>query len=524
MSEFTAATEAEVKTAILTSSDSTCLLDFVPTKILKSCLPALLPPITTLINLCLSESRLPADFKHALVTPLLKKDSLPKDNLSNYRPISNLNFMSKILEKIIYNRIVAHLNSFLSLSPFQSAYKKFHSVETALLKIQNDLLLAIDRKQISALVLLDMSAAFDTVDHEILLSRLHNNFGISGSALDLITSYLSDRTHSVLVNSHICDSCHVSTGVPQGSVLGPLLFSLYTTPLTYLLSESSLPFHLYADDTQSYISFTSDESIFALNLLSTMLNKVHAWLSCNRLSLNPAKTEFLIIGSRQQRSKLAFNSFTFAGTTVALSDSVRNLGVTFDPDLSLSKHIASVVKSSHFTIRQIRQIRSSLDLNSAICLANALVSSKLDFCNSLFYNLPNTSINKLQLVQNALARAVCPSTKKFDHITPILKKLHWLPIRQRISYKILVITYKTLQYGSPSYLFDLLVPHRSCFNSRSNGQHLLDKPCPLVKSSTGRRSFSFAAPTLWNSLPLNIKISSTLSSFCSKLKTFLYPP
>ena len=210
-------------------------------------------------------------------------------------------------------------------------------------------------------------------------------------ALQFVSSYLCGRTHSVSANSLSSASQVVLTGVPQGSVLGPLLFSLYTTPLSYLLTESNLPFHLYADDTQSYISFKSDDSATALALLSNTLDKVHSWLSSNRLSLNPSKTEFLIVGTNQQRSKLTFNSFNFSGTTVSLSNSVRNLGVIFESDLSLSKHIASVVKYSHYTIRQITQIRSSLDLNSAICLSNALVSSKLDFCNSLFFGLPHSS-------------------------------------------------------------------------------------------------------------------------------------
>ena len=221
-------------------------------------------------------------------------------------------------------------------------------------------------------------------------------------------------------------------------------------------------------------------------------------------------------------SKLSFNSFSFAGSTISVSNSVRNLGVVFEPDLSLSKHISSIVKTCHFAIRQIRQIRSSLDHNSAVCLGNALVSSKLDFCNSLFFGLPQASLCKLQVAQNSLARAICPLTRKFDHISPGLYKLHWLPISQRISYKIMVLTYKTLQTGPPAYLADLLVPYRSTCNLRSNDQNRL--VVPFIKSSTGRQSFSYAAPTLWNSLPTALKNCSSLTSFCSRLKTRLYPP
>src|SRR3989441_13331628 len=164
----------------------------------------------------------------------IKKHSLPIEDLSSYRPISNLNFISKNFERIIHNRLNRHLTSFPSLAHFQSAYRKFHSAETALLRIYNDLLVSISQHKLSALVLLDLSAAFDTIDHNILLSRFTSNFGISGSALSLISSYLSNRSQSVSIQSHLSPSAPISTGVPQGSVLGPLLFCLYTTPLTYL--------------------------------------------------------------------------------------------------------------------------------------------------------------------------------------------------------------------------------------------------------------------------------------------------
>ena len=310
-----------MRAAILSSSNATCQLDFIPTTVLKACIETLLPPITTLINLCLTESTFPSCFKTAKIQPLLKKHSLPKDDLSSYRPISNLNFLSKILERIIHNRLLNHLATFPSLSPFQSAYRKFHSVETALLRIQNDLLLAMERRQVTALVLLDLSAAFDTIDHHILLTRLSSTFGITGPALDLLTSYLKDRNHFVQIDSHSSDTAPLTSGVPQGSVLGPLLFTLYTTPLTHLLQDSSVSFHLYADDTQLYVSFSSDDHLDSLTHLSLTLDAVYSWLSCNRLVVNPSKTEYLLVGTKQQRVKLTLPSVMFQDATLSPSPS-----------------------------------------------------------------------------------------------------------------------------------------------------------------------------------------------------------
>jgi len=516
------ASQDEVRRVILSSSNSTCPLDPIPTKLIKSCLDSLLAPITTLINLSLSEGTFPTSFKSPLVKPLLKKYSLPRDDLASYRPISNLNFVSKTLERIIHNRLNDHLQSFPSICPFQSAYRKFHSTETALLRIQNDLLLAMNKQKLSALVLLDLSAAFDTIDHNILLARLSSTFGISGSALSLLSSYLLDRSQSVSINSHCTPPSPMETGVPQGSVLGPLLFCLYTTPLSYIFSNSSVSFHLYADDTQLYISFSSSDSHDSLASLSSTLDSVYTWLTTNRLSVNPSKTEYLIIGTWQQRAKLTSSSLIFNGTPLTPTDSARNLGVIFDQDLSMKKHISSICQTSFYHIRQLRQVRSSLDTNSTMILANSLVSTKLDYCNSLFYGLPASSLNRLQRVQNALARVVVPSVKRHHHISPTLKDLHWLPIKQRIDFKIASITFKTLQNRQPTYLFELLTPHVPSSNLRSSNKHLL--VTPTITSENGRRAFSFSAPTVWNSLPLHLRSCTSQPIFLSGLKTHLFPP
>ena len=210
--------------------------------------------------------------------------------------------------------------------------------------------------------------------------------------------------------------------------------------------------------------------------------------------MNPSKTEFLLIGTNQQCSKIISSSISFLGIPISPTTHARNLGVEFDSELSYSQHITNICRSSYYQIRQLRQIRSSLDMNSAKLLANALVSSKLDYCNSLLYNLPKTSINRLQHVQNSLARFVVPSVKRCHHISPTLAKLHWLPIRQRIEFKIATITHKTLQNRQPSYLLDLLHPYNPKRTLRSSNTNSLK--VPKITSAIGRRSFSFSAPTI----------------------------
>jgi hypothetical protein len=288
------------------------------------------------------------------------------------------------------------------------------------------------------------------------------------------------------------------------------------------LSSTPISCHFYADDTQLYISFESPKADDSFTILLSILETVHAWLISNRLSVNPSKTEYLIIGTHQQRAKLVTSSISFQGTILTPTDSTRNLGVIFDKDLSLKHQISAICKTSYYHIRQIRQVRSSLDKNSAIILANSLVSSKLDYCNSLYYGLPAISLDRLQKVQNSLARVVDPSVRRHHHIGPTLKKLHWLPIHQRIQFKIASLTFKTLQNHQPSYLSDLLTPYVPSRNLRSLDKHLL--AVPDIRSANGRRSFAFAAPTIWNSLPIALRSCTSLPAFLTGLKTHFFPP
>ena len=196
----------------------------------------------------------------------------------------------------------------------------------------------------------------DNIQTGILLSRLSSFYGLSSTALNLIASYLLNQTQSVSIQSHSTPPSSIFTGIPQGSVLGLLLFSLYTSPVSQIFTKASISYHLYADDTQIYISFSSNQSHDSLSLLSSTLDEVYAWLTSNRLSVNPSKTEFLIIGNPQQQNKIQSSSIVFCGNVISPSASAWNLGVTFDSSLSLTKHISSICKSAYYQIRQLRQI------------------------------------------------------------------------------------------------------------------------------------------------------------------------
>ena len=238
--------------------------------------------MTSIMNRSLSCGIVPQCFKHALVKPLLKKASLDPNCLKHYRPVSNLPFLSKVLERIVLKQFVQHLQSHSLLEPFQSAYRKCHSIETALLHVVNDLLQASDRGCVSVLSLLDLSAAFDTIGHKILITRLRSTFGCSHTVLEWFISCLSCRTQSVFVGHESTPSV-LKCGVPQGSVLGSLLFTLYTHPLSTVICQSGISKHFFADDSQLHkLSVSSDFPVLAC-CLKDCIEDVAEWMADSKL-------------------------------------------------------------------------------------------------------------------------------------------------------------------------------------------------------------------------------------------------
>ncbi|XP_077094295.1 uncharacterized protein LOC143746358 [Siphateles boraxobius] len=516
---FVAIGEEEFCKLVNSSKSTTCMLDPIPTKLLKEMLPEVIDPLLNIINSSLSLGYVPKTFKLAMIKSLVKKTQLDPTELVNYRPISNLPFLSKILEKAVSSQLCSFLKRNGICEDFQSGFRPHHSTETALIKVTNDLLLSSDCGCISLLVLLDLSAAFDTIDHNILLNRLENYVGISGIALAWFTSYLSDRYQFVAVNEEMSYRSQVQYGVPQGSVLGPLLFTLYMLPLGDIIRKHGISFHCFADDTQLYISSKPNET-HQFTKLSECIVDIKNWMTSNFLLLNSEKTEILIIGQKTSTGNNLEYRLTLDGCSVKSSPSVRNLGVLFDTNLSFESHVSSVCKTAFFHLKNISKLRHMLSLTNAEQLVHAFMTSRLDYCNALLGGCPARLINKLQLVQNATAR-VLTRTRKYDHISPVLSTLHWLPIKHRINFKILLITYKALMCVRVS-ASTLLLTHYSpsrLLRSQNSGQLIIPR---IYKLTAGGRSFSYLAPKLWNYLPNIVREADTVCQFKARLKTHLF--
>ena len=233
---------------------------------------------------------------------------------NNFRPISNVAFSGKLMEHIVGDQIISHLNQHNLMEEKQSAYRKFHSTETALLKVKTDIIKAMDNHEITCLILLDLLAAFDTIDHTILLSRLETTFGIKDTALKWIASFLTGRTQQVAIGDlgtdlgATSDPVTLTFSVPQRSVLGPILFTLYTVPLGNICRKHHISYHLYADDTQLYLTFKQNRNGSkeeCIHSLENCINEIRDWMCINLLKLNDGKTEFIILGTQQQLQKIS---------------------------------------------------------------------------------------------------------------------------------------------------------------------------------------------------------------------------
>uniref|UniRef100_A0A8C1R1D0 Reverse transcriptase domain-containing protein n=1 Tax=Cyprinus carpio TaxID=7962 RepID=A0A8C1R1D0_CYPCA len=320
----------------------------------------------------------------------------------------------------------------------------------------------------SVCILLDLSAAFDTVNHQILLSAL-SSLGITGIPLRWFES--SGRSFRVAWGGEVSKAHQLVTGVPQGSVLGPLLFFTYTTSLGPIIQAHGYSYHWYTDDTQLYLSVQSDDPMVAV-WISGCLADISAWMKKYHLQLNLVKTEVLVFPATPTLQHDF--SIQLGSSTITPSTSVRNLGVTFDDQLTFKDHIAKTARSCRFALHNIRKIRPFLTEHVAQLLVQALVISRLDYCNALLVGLPSSTIQPLQMTQNAAALLVFNEPKKV-HVTLFIS-LQWLPVSAPIKFKTLMLVYRTATGSAPTFFHSLIQIYIRSRSLRSASERCLVVP------------------------------------------------
>ena len=455
-SSFEKVSQLTVKECILNSAPKSRELDPIPSKLLIECLDSILPSLIDLFNSSLASGIFPQCFKSALVTPILKKRCLDHNDLNNYRPVSNLCFIAKILGKLVLSQVSFYLNSHNLYNTFQSAYRPGHSTETALLKVVNDMFLSINKGNISVLALLDISFAFDTIDHPILVNCHHTDFGFTDTVLQWFSSYLTDHTHYVSLSNHSSAFAPVHSGVPHSSVLGPILFTMYIKPLSAIIDSHSIIHHSFADDMQLQMSASPDEIFELLHSMQSCISDVKACATVNMLKLNDSKTELMLVTSKRTRHLHSLpTSIIIGNAKIPFKQSVRNLCFTLDCHLTMNAHVFNIAHTCYFELRRLASIRRFLTSTVAATLVSAFVLSRIDYCNSLLFGSTHDVTSHLQRIQNYAARVIL-CIPRSSSITTHLKSLHWLPVKVRSTHKIVCLCYHCHSSTAPSYVTDML--------------------------------------------------------------------
>ena len=525
---FLPTTTSDVKNLVMKMKSKTNELDLLPVTFIKENIEKFADLLANIVNISLQSGIFANEWKTALLYPLIKKTGLDVIK-SNYRPISNLSFISRLVEKAAINQLVQHADHHDLTPHHQAAYKKNHSCETSLLRLTNDALWAMEQQQATILVVTDLSAAFDTVNHDILLSVLEKRFGIQGNILHWVETYLRPRNFKVCIGDCKSGVRELKQSVPQGSVGGPILFNFYCSTITSTIDEESgIELGAFADDHNIRKKFTPTipgKEKEALQIMELSLDRIIEWMNKNRLKINPTKTELMYIASRRQIKKCSENTIRVGEDRINRTAEVKLLGVWLDEHLSYEQHILKKCKSAMLSIYKIRNLRSYLSQEACQVLIHSLVFSHLDYCNSLLFGLPECVICKIQRVQNIAAKLVL-NLGKSESPRLAMFRLHWLPIRYRLDFKIALLMYKCYKGEAPKYLSDLLDIEQRTESSRRLRSHQANNVLyriPFTRAKTfADRSFSVAGPKIWNGLPTDVQHSETVDSFKTKLKTFLF--
>ena len=478
-----------------------CGPDGVCIRILLLCFDAIGPVLLHVVNTCLTSCDFPDSWKHSLVHPVFKSGD--PTLVSNYRPISIVPIMAKIVERVVQRQLSAYMTDNHLLSPSQHGFRPRHSTETALLSITNRIFSNMDRGHVSLLCLLDLSKCFDVIPHSQLLSKL-SLYGIDPA---WFSSYLTGHTQSVSISSSFGDRVISkplpnTMGVFQGSALGPLLFTIFANDLSLHAPDAHVT--QYADDTQVLISDVKRNLPSLILRMETTLSSLASWFHAHGLKLNASKTEILLLGTRQNTRDLSPVSVRVGGETVRESPCVKNLGVLFDRHLSWDAHVSDVVRKCVGLLIGLRHLRHFLPQHVILIVVNGLVISRVRYCISVYGNGSAANDTRLLKILNFATRVVT-GLKKYDHVSRARGDLNICTPRQMCDMRTVTIAHKACFASEPAdlaYLFRTYADARTCTRTTRQDRNL--RP-PAMRTAAGQRSFSFRATSLMNSLPEDVR-------------------
>lgn len=478
-------------------------LDEVSLKFVKIILPGILNVITYLFNRCLAENYFPTLWKRAKVIPV------PKKGGKEFRPISILPCLSKVLEKLMYSQIINHLRINKLHNKFQSGFREFHSCESAILEVSEVIRNAMDKNEAVILVLIDFSKAFDTIIHNLLVDKLKLRFGFSEHSCALVGSYLNARTSFIASNKSLSQPVANKRGVPQGSILGPMLFSLYIDDMVDIFVRATP--HFYADDTQIFLRCKIEELPQAVDLINRDLEYVSKWSSSNGLQINAAKTQCIVFTRRRYDTSL-LPHVTVNGIPVHFVDAVNNLGIIMTPQLNWDSQITKCTRSIYFGLRSLWCHAAVLPQPTKLKLAQSLLCPHLTAGAVVVGNMSYYNLSSLQRAFNSIIRFVY-GLRKYDHISHLSSSIVGLPLDHFLVFRRLLFLFKLVKFQQPEYLYNRL--------NFSHSTRTCNINVPAHQYDIAAKSFFICDIINWNDLHVSIKRSTSVNMFKSNLKNML---
>ena len=486
-------------------------IDELSGKVVKSVIHFLLVPIIHILNLSITTGIVPLKLKVAKVVPIYKKNDV--HHISNYRPISVLPFFSKILEKVVYSRINDYLHKHNIINPCQYGFQKNVSTEMALIDLHDTVISSLNKKLHTIGIFIDLSKAFDSIDHNILIQKL-SMYGIRGIPLLWFKDYLSGRVQYVSFKETLSDPLPISCGIPQGSILGPLLYILYVNDFCYC--SNAFKFILFADDTTLLITH---ENIAQLShLISVELEKVSKWFDHNKLVVNVEKSNYMYFHNKQKTipREISDNlSIKIKNSVLERLEVVQFLGCTIDQHVTWKNHIQSVSSKISKTIGILSKLRHILPQRIILLLYNTLILPHLSYCNIVWGNTYKSRLQCIYKLQKRIVR-LCAHADFRAPSKPIFVSLNVLNIYQLNKYCMMILLFKYHKCVLPVALLNMFSLNSSIhsYNTRSSHKFHIGK----VSKDFMLLSVRHAGPSFWNSLPSSVLDSPSLNVFKKRLK------
>ena len=471
-----------------------CGPDNIPSAYWKTVADIIVKPFTYIINLSFKRGTAPAEWKKSRVIPIYKSGN--KCDLNNYRPISILSVSAKIVEKLAFDQLYSYVNQKGILSPFQCGFRPKHSTLTASLNVTEDWSESLDKGFFIGVVTLDLQKAFDTVDHVILLKKLRL-IGADDKSIKWFTSYLTNRMQYTCVNGVESTEQTMQCGIPQGSILGPLLFVIYINDLTTCIRKCKTS--LYADDTCLY--FAGDDPKSVTESLNSELLIIDKWLKINKLVLNVKKCEFLLIGSKKRLKNAVVPDVLIQNTPISRVTHCKYLGVIIDEHLDWIKHTDYLGKKIAKDIYLLKRIRPYLTQETALTYYKSIIQSRFDYCSLVWGNAGKGILDKLQKLQNRALRIILKVDWRFpSHSLYDILKIDNLSDRR--NKQILHMMFKIAHDMIPGDFLKYFVPKEFHYGLR-NAHKCFELPKP--RTNFKKKSFQYRGIKEWNQLPRGLK-------------------